>query len=348
MGIPSRVIDRANALLQREDRQLDQMLSELAASRATLESETRQVAALRDESTAARDEYRARLERLQERREKLQDSMRAELDQAFRAAHDEIAGVIRDLQRGGGNSAGAQVSAQEAALAREKLESLEQRTDTNEATARRTIDEARAPLDWRHIKPGDLVVVPGGGQGVLESLPDRRGKVSVRAASVRLVLPAEKIRLPGEVRLAGSPPHSLDRGGSAEHVDSSHAGSRAARQVGAATRATRERPRVVVERAKPSEESGSEDARGGTLHCDLRGMRVSDALDRVTEVLDDATADGCDGVEFIHGFGTGALRKAVREYLASSAYVSSYQTGGTGDRAGGDGVTIAILRNPVG
>ena len=47
------------------------MLAELAASRATLESERQQVAHLRAESEAARNDYRTKLERLQERRDDL-------------------------------------------------------------------------------------------------------------------------------------------------------------------------------------------------------------------------------------------------------------------------------------
>ena len=72
-------------------------------------------------------------------------------------------------------------------------------------------------------------------------------------------------------------------------------------------------------------------------------MRVADALDRVAEMLDEAAAGGSDAVEFIHGFGTGALRKAVREFLRASPYVSGHQAGEKAGR-GGDGVTIALLR----
>ena len=67
MGMPNRVIERANALLDREDRQLDRMLTELSASRSALEQEQREVGRLRAESEATRDEYRAKLERLQQR-----------------------------------------------------------------------------------------------------------------------------------------------------------------------------------------------------------------------------------------------------------------------------------------
>jgi DNA mismatch repair protein MutS2 len=67
-------------------------------------------------------------------------------------------------------------------------------------------------------------------------------------------------------------------------------------------------------------------------------MRVVEAIDRVNEILDRAATEGRDGVEFIHGHGSGALRAAVRELLASSPYVADL---GPGDpEAGGDGVTL--------
>jgi DNA mismatch repair protein MutS2 len=43
----------------------------------------------------------------------------------------------------------------------------------------------------------------------------------------------------------------------------------------------------------------------------------------------------------IHGHGTGALKRAIRDYLASSNYVKEYRRGEREE--GGDGVTIALL-----
>jgi DNA mismatch repair protein MutS2 len=44
----------------------------------------------------------------------------------------------------------------------------------------------------------------------------------------------------------------------------------------------------------------------------------------------------------IHGLGTGALRKAVREHLSASPYVSRLESAEPSE--GGDGASVAYLR----
>jgi DNA mismatch repair protein MutS2 len=188
MGMAASVLERANSLLAREDRRLDRMLLELATSRSALERERSEAARLRSESEAARDDYRAKLERLQERRDQLFASMRSELDEAFQSAHAEVAGVIRELQRGGG--------ARDAARAREQLIALKTKTERVESTQQGRVPEpAGSAVDWRQIQPGDSVDVTGGGTGTLLALPDARGRVRVQVGSARLTLPAERVRL---------------------------------------------------------------------------------------------------------------------------------------------------------
>src|SRR5262249_59670633 len=75
---------------------------------------------------------------------------------------------------------------------------------------------------------------------------------------------------------------------------------------------------------------------------DLRGQRGDDALAAVEAYLDRAALDGRSPIFLIHGHGTGALRKLVREYLDGSPYVARWGPGGP--RQGGDGVSIVVLR----
>ncbi len=75
--------------------------------------------------------------------------------------------------------------------------------------------------------------------------------------------------------------------------------------------------------------------------CDLRGMRVEGALDKVEKFLDDLTLRG-EGAGFIlHGHGTGALKQAVREWLPASGYARRWRPGGEHD--GGDAWTVVEI-----
>lgn len=290
MGLRADVLERAGALLEREDRRLDRMLAELSASRLALEAEKREAERLRAESEATRSEYRERLERLQERRDKVFRAMKDDLEAAFRDAHGQVAAVIRDLQRGG--------SARDAAHARERLIALQEKT--REAEARETPEAGEAPgaaMDWQRARPGDAVWVADAGPATLEALPDRRGRAAVRVGSARMQVPAERVR--------------------------------------AATQ-----PEAPAARPPPA---APPPARGGSERCDLRGLRVDEALDRMVVALDRATREGCDRVEIIHGHGTGALRDAVRDELRGSPYVAGFAPGSAEE--GGDGVTVAELRD---
>jgi DNA mismatch repair protein MutS2 len=75
---------------------------------------------------------------------------------------------------------------------------------------------------------------------------------------------------------------------------------------------------------------------------DVRGQRADEALTELEAFLDRTALEGADTVFIIHGHGTGALRKAVREFLATSPYVERYRPGGAGE--GGDGVSVVSLR----
>jgi DNA mismatch repair protein MutS2 len=294
MGMRHDILERANALLEREDRRLDRMLAELATSRLTLEREVGSAARLREESEAARNQYRSKLERLQARRDKLFEEMRGDLDRSFRDAHAQVASVIRDLQRGG--------RAQDAAHARERLITLEEKARAAEAALRGDEEEPEpaAPVDWTRTKPGDPVLVPGGRRGTLRSLPDRRGRVSVQIGNAKLELPADRIAAP-----------------SAEVTK-------------------RREPRVAVQTVPRK-------AAGGANRCDLRGLRVDEALDRVAAALDDAATSGTNRLVIVHGLGTGALRKAIHQHLRDSPYVTRFEA--ADPREGGDGVTLALLED---
>ncbi|MFQ5460656.1 MAG: endonuclease MutS2, partial [Anaerolineae bacterium] len=81
---------------------------------------------------------------------------------------------------------------------------------------------------------------------------------------------------------------------------------------------------------------------GPTLSVDLRGLRVDEGLDRLDAHLDRAVLADAPWVHVIHGHGTGAMKRAVRDALSDHPQVSAFRPGKVGE--GGDGVTVVRLR----
>ncbi len=74
---------------------------------------------------------------------------------------------------------------------------------------------------------------------------------------------------------------------------------------------------------------------------DVRGERVSDALDIVTHYIDDAVMLNIGSVRIIHGKGTGALRDELQKFLRTIPGITSVQDEHI--QFGGSGVTIVKL-----
>jgi len=74
---------------------------------------------------------------------------------------------------------------------------------------------------------------------------------------------------------------------------------------------------------------------------DLRGERVEAAIEQLTAYLDQALLAGLEEAVVVHGAGTGALRRAIREFLAEHPRVRGTRPGRREE--GGDGTTVAEL-----
>jgi DNA mismatch repair protein MutS2 len=308
MGLRGDVLERAGELLDRTDRRLERTLAELNTSRMRLEEQQHQVAKQRADLQTQGAELRGRLAELQARRDQHDSEMRRDLERRFRLAHDEVAGVIRELQRA--------PSAREAERARRELLEIAERAREEQAAMRaeQRLPEpppataALAPVDWRSAKPGDRIGIVGGAIGVLAALPDRRGRVAVQLGSARVLVPRERIGVPR-----------------------------------AGTAASEREPDPVTRIAIDAVGMRPEDApaRGGADRCDLRGLRVDEALAELTRALDRAALMSRTRLCIVHGIGTGALRDAIRCQLEDSPYVARF--GPAAPETGGEGVTEVLL-----
>jgi DNA mismatch repair protein MutS2 len=291
MGLGDAIVERARTLLDHDDRKLEALTRGLSELRQDLEAERSQAAAIREETETVREEYERKLASLRVAREKALSAMKFDLEAAFRRAQEEIAAVMRSLQRG------LRPDGRAANRAREQLRTIHRRTEA--------VEQARGEVSKRphvareDLEPGARLKLEGiRAEAVVLEPPDRHGRLVVRAGAVRMTVPTERV-----LGLVDAP---------------------VARPQGV---------HVSVDRAEPEGKVSAE--------CDLRGLRVDEALERASAHLYRMLATGVGEVSFIHGHGTGALREAIRTWLGESSEVSAFAPGDP--RQGGNGVTIATL-----
>jgi len=75
---------------------------------------------------------------------------------------------------------------------------------------------------------------------------------------------------------------------------------------------------------------------------DLRGERVEEAVNQLDQYIDQALLSNLSAVTVIHGMGTGAVRKGVREYLNKNSRIESFNDAPANQ--GGNGATIVQLK----
>ena len=108
-------------------------------------------------------------------------------------------------------------------------------------------------------------------------------------------------------------------------------------ELGIAKKTVDNKPKIVKKKVESTPSKSS-----AKLECDLRGFRYEEVKPELDQFIDRAYLAGLKQIYVIHGFGTGAVRKAVYEYLKKCPYVEKTRFGGEGE--GLNGVTVVYLK----
>ena len=79
-----------------------------------------------------------------------------------------------------------------------------------------------------------------------------------------------------------------------------------------------------------------------TSEINVIGANAEEAVGRVERFLDEASINDLRSLRIIHGYGTGALRRSIAEFLRAHPFVASF--GPAPDNHGGGGVTVVELK----
>ena len=277
------------------------------------------------------------------------------LAKALAAAEEERRKLLEELER-------AKVAAVEAERLRKELEEQKQQFERErKARLMRFNEEVAAASDHAAAEVQELLRVLRA-QQTEKSLAEARTQLMQRADDAAQRAKAARAELfqveappPPELKVGAWVRHSgLDKDVEILEVLGDQAlvaagvlkmrvpvtelsGARAARPK--AKFPERDKQAQQLQRAKAA---APEAVEATHFRCDVRGMRAEDAIAEVEQFLDRGMRSGEEAALIIHGHGTGALRQAIRDYLASSPYIRMFRPGE--NHEGGDGVTVVALR----
>jgi DNA mismatch repair protein MutS2 len=334
LGLAPEIIQQAQTLMSPTQRAADDLLQELQKERLVVEQ-------LRQEAEAALTQARTQQAEVEERLSSVEAAKVELVEQARQELQDRISNLLARLQEVERSLRQAQDLATERhrpseAFRERSAEPFDPAQETPFDRLRAELAEARRqlsspqwqpieliPTSWQEqLRSGDRVYIRGIPRPVeVITPPDEQEQVEVLLGTMRAKIPVYQLERPAGASPAsvrGEPVEPLTDGPSTR---SGRAGFRSPYQQNIyLSRPTR---RLV------------------NTEIDLRGHRVEEALDRVEGLLNDASLDGVSRVHIIHGKGTGALRRAIREYLADHPLVAS---AASAEGPSGDGVTVAELK----
>lgn len=301
MGLPKGVLARARALAGATTVGLEDVISKLEAREAALAKEEDALRRARAEVETVAGKGKEAAEALLKRERELAKHSREAIEEAVSEAREALRSIVREAQRAG--------SARAAEAARKAVDET-----ARAVTSKLPEEPAPAPTETPpQIALGAEVFVPSlRSEGTISRMPDVKGRVKVTVGAITVDLAVAELRASKKKpapRPAQAPPKRKSKDAAPELA--------------------------------PVEQGDSYAVQTPQNTLDLRGTRADDAIEQVEQFLDRASLDGRTPVIVIHGFGTGALRKAVRAYLERSPYVRRWRPGAANQ--GGDGVAIVDL-----
>ena len=331
LGLEAEVVEHARSLMSPVQVATEDLLRELRNERHLLEQLHQEAESSLVEARRQQAEVEARLANVEDAKAELVELARQELQKQITELQDRLKQAERSMQQPGAlpiRPAADDPAGQAPDSEMPEPRSLERvRAELNEM--RRQVSSSRwqpIPLTragWQQrLARGDRVYLRGIPRPVVVvTPPDDEEQVEVLLGTMRAKIPLYQLE-----GLAGG---SSSPGGSLSPGSGTGEGHRLAHHSSG----------EGLRKNRPSRGPGSR--RPFNPEVDLRGQRVEEALGNVDGLLDTAAVQGVQEVRIIHGTGTGALRRAIREYLKDHPLVESSTPA---PDASGEGVTVVILK----
>lgn len=322
LGLDSAIVDRAAALAGPQQQALESVIVRLEreanAARAAREEAEKEQLRLINARTAAEGLQKKLEQRLKEGIAKERDKALAEA----RTLRDELR-RMKKAARDAARKADPKWLQKQQSQVEEKIAAV---VAQKQAEAQRAAGPAPDPGD---LKPGQTVwVISLNNEAQLLEGPDDKGRCQVRAGIITATVDVEDLR----PRAFGKDPANR-RGGASGRTPARKT------QRKPEPKARPADPEAAAAELEDAWEAAPPQAPDNTV--DVRGLRAHEAVDKVERFLDSLVEREQPIAFVIHGHGTGALKREIRQWLKTSRYAREHRRGGRYE--GGDGVTAVLL-----
>ncbi|MDX2087239.1 MAG: Smr/MutS family protein [Kofleriaceae bacterium] len=310
MGIATEVVERARGLLGPDVVKVEQLLASVADQQRRIEEERAALLAELEAVESERAAQRQFREKSRQRFEKQTRMVHGEALAELKAARREIEEVRKQLR-----ARAAEATAEDVRAATRRL--VEPGAQVARYEPKRQLPPGTIATPEKLVQGAPVIVPRLGRAEVVALLADE--KVEVRVGSMRAIVPIKDVLM-----------------------DTHRAARRAEPRVEAADQHDTGSPARPIELVEGMPAGGRANARTIDTTIDVRGNRADEAIAQVDRFLDESLVAGRDAIFVIHGHGTGALRSAIRNHLASHRGIEKWRAGEQNE--GGDGVTVAFLK----
>ena len=320
IGLPEDIVHKAMELAGEDHINLEKQLREIARDKRYW-AEKRDRIRLTDRKVEQLEQrYTDSLQSIRDERRAILDKARREAEELVAAANRTIENTIRTIRE-------AQAEKEITRMARKELEGFAEGVGDSHKSDD-SIEREMQRLARRRERREERAAQRERG----EVAAPVESKVEVKAVEVGSKVKIEGQDVPGVVQMIKGSKAQVAFGQMMIMVDVSRLKVISSSEFKQATRPVA--PRTVV----------SVDIRERKLNfrdnIDVRGMRASEAIEAVENLVDDALMVGVSGVTILHGKGTGALKEEIRRYLRTISAVDSISD----DHADRGGAGITIVR----
>ena len=320
MRLPESIIKDAENRAGEEFVGIEKNLRKIARNRRALDEKLQKIKHTDKSLDEMMEHYQHELESIKEERRSILEAARSEAEEIVKGAGAQVEKTIRDIKE-------AQADKLPTRAARQELQgflgALEKKKEKERKNHDEYIDRKLAQLEKKRGSKGHRA---DAGQGV-------------QVQKQEALKPGEKVRVKsngmvGEVAKVSSKSVTVNIGNISSTMAPDKVERISSNEFREASRKLFTPPRQVTD------SSISERKLQFSPELDVRGERLSDALDIVTHYIDDAIMLGVGSVRIIHGKGTGVLREEIQKYLRSMPGVDARDED---IRMGGSGVTTVTF-----